>query len=138
MLDLTAQIIRLVLAVGIGGLVGIEREVSHKPAGLRTHILVCLGSTLATIISTYYYQMDPARIAAAIITGIGFVGAGAIIASGKQGVHGVTTAATIWITAAIGITIGVGAYALALFSAVLVMAVLGIASICKKKAKQPV
>jgi len=133
MLDLTEQLVRLVLAVVLGGLIGIEREKSHKPAGLRTHILVCLGAALATIISTYYYQMDPARIAAAIMTGIGFVGAGAIIASGRKGVHGVTTAATIWITAAMGIAIGTGAYALSIFSAVLVLAVLIAVRLRRKK-----
>lgn len=131
MIGLVEQIIRLMLGVGLGGLIGIEREKSHKPAGLRTHTLVCLGATLVTIISTYYYEMDPARIAAAIMTGVGFIGAGAIIASGKKGVHGVTTAATIWSSAAIGIAVGSGAYILSVFTTAIIVAVLSIARVKK-------
>lgn len=138
MISLTEQIIRLVLAVVLGGLIGIEREKSHKPAGLRTHILVCLGSTLATVVSTYYFQMDPARIAAAIMTGIGFIGAGAVIASGKTGVHGVTTAATIWTIAAIGIGIGIGAYVLTIFATIFVVVVLTVGLVGKKKVKRAI
>ena len=119
----TEQIIKLLIAIALGGIVGLEREKMHKPAGLRTHILVCIGAALATIVSVDYFGADPARIAAAIMTGIGFVGAGAIIASGKD-VHGLTTAASIWTIAAIGIAIGVGYYILASIAAVLVLVVL--------------
>src|SRR3989339_74410 len=117
------QIIKLVIALILGGIVGFEREKSHKPAGLRTHILVCLGAVLATIVSVDYFGADPARIAAAIMTGIGFIGAGAIIASGRD-IHGLTTAASIWVVATIGIAIGVGYYVLAAIAAVFVLMVL--------------
>jgi len=73
-------VLRLILAVVLGGIVGIERELVHKPAGLRTHMLVSLGSCLFTVISVCDFQMDPARIAAGIVAGIGFIGAGAVIA----------------------------------------------------------
>ena len=129
-------ILRLVISVTLGLMVGVERELSHKPAGLRTHILVCLGATLATIVSTYYYQVDPARIAAAIMTGIGFIGAGTIIASGTKGVHGLTTAATIWTTAAIGIAVGIGVYSLSVLTTILVVTVLTVAGIGKKRIKK--
>ena len=126
------QIIKLVIALILGGIVGFEREKSHKPAGLRTHILVCLGAVLATIVSVDYFGADPARIAAAIMTGIGFIGAGAIIASGRD-IHGLTTAASIWVVATIGIAIGVGYYVLAAIAAVFVLMVLLIGKVEKKK-----
>ncbi|MFQ6020976.1 MAG: MgtC/SapB family protein [Candidatus Aenigmatarchaeota archaeon] len=116
-------VIRLVAAVILGALVGIEREIVHKPAGLRTNILVCLGSSLITIVSTYYYTIDPARLAAGIVTGVGFLGAGAIIAT-KGEVKGITTAASIWAVAAIGITVGLGLYLLASVTAILVFIIL--------------
>src|SRR3989338_10116898 len=126
------QVIRLLIAVVLGAIVGLEREKRHKPAGLRTHILVCVGAALATIVSVDYFGADPARIVAAIMTGIGFVGAGAIIASGKD-VHGLTTAASIWVVATIGIAIGVGYYVLAAIAAVFVLMVLLIGKVEKKK-----
>lgn len=116
-------VIRLVAAVILGALVGIEREIVHKPAGLRTNILVCLGSSLITIVSTYYYTIDPARLAAGIVTGVGFLGAGAIIAT-KGEVKGITTAASIWAVAAIGITVGLGLYLLASVTAILTFIIL--------------
>ena len=89
----------LLLAVALGGVVGIERERIHKPAGLRTHMLVCLGSCLFTIISTSF-STTPAQIAAGIVAGIGFIGAGTIWAE-KDKVQGITTAASLWATAAV-------------------------------------
>jgi putative Mg2+ transporter-C (MgtC) family protein len=88
------------LAVLLGGVIGIEREITHKPAGLRTHMLVCLGSCLFTIISVHEFNVDPAKLAAGIVTGIGFIGAGAIIAE-RERVVGITTAASLWVTAAL-------------------------------------
>jgi len=117
------MIIKLLLAVALGILVGTEREISHKPAGLRTHALVSLGACLFTMVSIYYFDADPARIAAGIVTGIGFVGAGSIIAS-KGHVQGITTAASLWCVAAIGMAIGVGAYVLATVSVVLIFIIL--------------
>jgi putative Mg2+ transporter-C (MgtC) family protein len=105
---------RLLLAVVLGGLIGIEREQAHKSAGLRTHILVALGSTLITFIAVYGFENlggnSPevaSRIIANIIIGIGFVGGGAILRHGDQTV-GLTTASTLWLTSAIGIAIGMG------------------------------
>jgi putative Mg2+ transporter-C (MgtC) family protein len=114
-------ILRLVGAAVAGGLVGLEREVSDQPAGFRTHMLVALGSCLFTLISAYGFgtflgpdgdpqiRFDPTRIAAQIVTGIGFLGAGAILRYGTT-VRGLTTAASLWVVAAIGLAIGAGAY----------------------------
>jgi putative Mg2+ transporter-C (MgtC) family protein len=117
------MIVRLLLAVVLGILVGVEREISHRPAGLRTHALVSLGACLFTIISIDYFNMDPARVAAGIVTGIGFIGAGSIIAE-KGRVQGITTAASLWCVAAIGLAVGAGAYVLAVVSTVLVFGIL--------------
>src|SRR3989338_5155188 len=115
------QILKVVLATVLGGLIGWERERSHKPAGLRTHMLVCVGATLITIISINYFLDDYARIVAGIVTGVGFIGAGAIIAQGTKSVHGLTTAATLWTAAAIGICVGVGWYILSAITTVLII-----------------
>ena len=125
------MIARLLLAVVLGILVGVEREISHRPAGLRTHALVSLGACLFTIISIDYFDVEPARIAAGIVTGIGFIGAGSIIAE-KGHVQGVTTAASLWCVAAIGLAVGVGAYVLAVVSSALVFGVLWL-----RKAEKP-
>jgi putative Mg2+ transporter-C (MgtC) family protein len=111
---------RLTLAAVLGGAIGFERELRDREAGLRTHLLVCLGSALFTIVSAYGFRefltsgdqvirADPTRIAAQIVTGIGFLGAGAIIRQGLS-VRGLTTAATLWVAAAIGIAAGAGYY----------------------------
>lgn len=118
---------RLLLAAGLGAAVGLEREYRQKPAGLRTNILIALGSALFTILSILMgHESGTAdRIAAQIVTGIGFLGGGAILRSGNT-VHGMTTAATIWVNAAIGVAAGMGQYALATATAVLTLVVLGI------------
>ena len=122
--------VKLVLLIILGGLVGLEREVRQKSAGLRTHVLVCMGSCLIMLTSMHIFDiyknvatLDPARFAAGVITGIGFLGAGAIIRYGAA-VRGLTTAAGLWITAAIGLAIGSGFFAAAIVSTILVMAVL--------------
>ncbi len=114
MFNCTLILKRLLLAFILGGIIGLEREKKGQAAGLRTHILVCLGSCLVTIISLYIYELyqkstpvDPSRIAASIVTGIGFLGAGAIIRAGKD-VRGLTTAASIWISSALGMAVGIG------------------------------
>jgi len=114
-------------------IVGFEREMAHKPAGLRTHMLVCLGSCLFTIISLEF-AADPARIASGIVAGIGFIGAGAIIAEPDK-VVGITTAASLWITAAIGLTIGVGNYVLAAVAVLLALLTLFSRALFKKYIK---
>jgi len=121
----------LILAVLLGGIIGIEREITHKPAGLRTHMLVCMGSCLFTIISVHEFNVDPARLAAGIVTGIGFIGAGAIIAE-RERVVGITTAASLWVTAAIGLTVGVGNYLLASLATLLVFIILSSRLIFRK------
>jgi putative Mg2+ transporter-C (MgtC) family protein len=107
----TETLLSLLLAVAFGAIVGIEREISHKPAGLRTHMLVSLGACLFTMMSTSF-GAQPAQVAGGIVAGIGFIGAGTIWAE-KDKVQGITTAASLWATAAIGLTIGVSDYALA-------------------------
>ena len=104
-------VLRLILAAVVGGLIGIEREVSNRPAGLRTHILVTVGSALITLVSkdAFYGIGDPSRLAAQIVTGIGFLGAGTIIKTGNS-IKGLTTAASLWISAGIGIAVGAGYY----------------------------
>jgi putative Mg2+ transporter-C (MgtC) family protein len=113
-------LLRLGLAALLGGIIGVEREMREREAGLRTHMLVALGSALFTIVSAYGFRellnaggpvvrTDPTRIAAQIVTGIGFLGAGAIIRQGFS-VRGLTTAATLWMTAAIGMAAGAGSY----------------------------
>ena len=116
---------RLLLAAGLGAAVGLEREYRQKPAGLRTNILIALGSALFTILSIAmgHDSGTADRIAAQIVTGIGFLGGGAILRSGNT-VHGMTTAATIWVNAAIGVAAGMGEYALATATAVITLVVL--------------
>lgn len=110
--------LKLVLAVVLGGIIGIEREMRDKPAGLRTNIMICVGSTLFMSLSTRVAEMvggDPTRIAAQIISGIGFLGAGAVLHS-HGFVMGLTTAATIWVVAGVGMALGSGMYLVAVFA----------------------
>ncbi len=117
--------IRLLSALVLGGLIGLERQIHRRTAGLRTHILVSLGSCLIMLTSLYVFDiyksqtlLDPARIAAGVITGIGFLGAGAIIRD-RGGIKGLTTAASLWVVAGIGLAIGCGFYKAALFTTAL-------------------
>lgn len=122
--------VRILLAIALGGVIGFEREIKHRPAGLRTHILVSLGAAVFTLISISF-AVDPARIAAAIVTGIGFLGAGSIIST-RGHMHGITTAATLWIVASIGLSVGVGQYWIAIISTALVFAILQIKKVEEK------
>lgn len=117
--------LRLLLAAALGGAIGLEREYRHKPAGLRTNMLIALGSALFSVMSIDLGAAagSPDRIAAQVVTGIGFLGAGAILRSGEN-VHGLTTAATIWVNAAIGMAAGLGAYAVASVAAAITLVVL--------------
>jgi putative Mg2+ transporter-C (MgtC) family protein len=117
--------IRLLLAVVFGGLIGLERESHGRPAGFRTHILVSLGSTLVMMISTYGLgtistDYDPGRIAAQVISGIGFLGAGTIMREGAN-IRGLTTAASLWAVAGIGLAVGIGMYYAAAAATILVV-----------------
>ncbi len=120
-------VLKILLAAMLGGIIGLERELSHKEAGLRTNILIAVGSALITVLSFRIAAKaagsDPARLAAQIVSGIGFLGAGAIIQA-RFAVHGLTTAATIWTVAAIGIAVGSGFYLLAFLVTLLVVFVL--------------
>jgi putative Mg2+ transporter-C (MgtC) family protein len=120
----TSIILRLVMAILCGGIIGFERGRVGRPAGLRTHILVCLGSTLATLTNQYVFQTydvsDPTRLGAQVISGIGFLGAGTIIVTGRHQVKGLTTAAGLWATACMGLAIGIGFYKAAVVGCVLI------------------
>jgi putative Mg2+ transporter-C (MgtC) family protein len=125
-------IARLAVAAGLGAAVGVERELRDREAGIRTHLAVALGSALFTVVSAYGFEdfvsagspVDPTRIAAQIVTGIGFLGAGAIIRSGMS-VRGLTTAASLWIVAAIGMAAGAGYYWAAVVGTALTVFALG-------------
>ena len=117
---------RLLLAAAVGGVIGAEREVRRKSAGFRTNILIAMGSAVFTMMSISIaadWGGDSTRIAAQIVTGIGFLGAGAIIRTGRD-VHGLTTAATVWVNAALGIAVGAGAYHIAIIAGAITLIVL--------------
>ncbi|MDD4773469.1 MAG: MgtC/SapB family protein [Eubacteriales bacterium] len=125
-LSVETVILRLVLAFILSGLIGIERERRGRAAGLRTHILVCLGSAMTTMIGLYVtdalgYSSDPLRVGAQVISGIGFLGAGTILVRGNSYITGLTTAAGLWTTATIGLATGVGFYEGAVICAIIAM-----------------
>ncbi len=107
-------IVKIILALVLGGVMGLERQYNDKPAGYATNSIICVGATLFTILSLYMAEMggDPGRIAAQIVSGVGFLGAGAILREGNK-VSGLTTAAAVWLVAAIGMAVGFGQYVLA-------------------------
>ncbi len=122
------SVLRLFVATLLGGAIGLERELKHRPSGLRTNLLICFGSAMFTLLSyrlvgAFNSGADPTRIAAQIIPGIGFIGAGSILRD-KAGVSGLTSAATIFVVAGIGMAAGAGLYQTAIFSTVLVLACL--------------
>jgi putative Mg2+ transporter-C (MgtC) family protein len=134
-LSTAEALLRLLVAAGLGGAIGLERELRDHEAGFRTHLLVSLGACVFTLVSAYAWTdwtfstpsgvvFDPTRIAAQIVTGIGFLGAGAIIVRGIS-VRGLTTAATLWVVAGIGMAAGTGYYPVAVGAAVLVLVSLG-------------
>jgi putative Mg2+ transporter-C (MgtC) family protein len=126
MLTQVELIKRLLLAGVIGGLLGAERELRRKPAGFRTNILIALGCAVFTIVSITLSASTPDRVAAQIVTGVGFLGAGAIMREQSGGVHGITTAATVWVNAALGTAAGAGQYMLAITGGAVTLAVLAI------------
>lgn len=132
---------RLFLAVVLGGLIGLEREQHSHAAGFRTHILVCLGSALIMLLSAYGFsafvdeenvRIDPARLAAQVISGIGFLGAGTILRNGLS-ISGLTTAASLWVVAAIGLSVGAGFYLAAVVACVMVLISLYVLHIVERK-----
>jgi len=116
------MVLRLIIAAILGGIIGFEREYAEKPAGLRTLLVVCVGSALFTVVSIYGFgdKADAARIAAGAVVGIGFLGAGTIL-RGEGVVIGITTAATIWAVAAIGLAVGTGLYLVAVVTTVITL-----------------
>jgi putative Mg2+ transporter-C (MgtC) family protein len=134
-LETSDALLRLLVAAALGGAIGLERELRDHEAGFRTHLLVALGACVFTLVSAYAWTdwtfstregivFDPTRIAAQIVTGIGFLGAGAIIVRGIS-VRGLTTAATLWVVAGIGMAAGTGYYSVAMGATVLVLVSLG-------------
>ncbi len=128
--DTMNVLLRIILACVLGGLIGMERESVNRPAGFRTHILVCVGSTIVMLVGLYLVDeykyvtnVDPGRLGAQVISGIGFLGAGTILREGLT-VKGLTTAASLWTTACIGLATGSGFIIVAVFSSFLVLAIL--------------
>ena len=125
--------LRFVLAVICGGIIGLEREHKHRPAGFRTHILVCMGAASVMMTSQYLIELtksgatdfvcDPARLGAQVIAGIGFIGAGTIMVTKRRQVKGLTTAAGLWDSAIIGLAIGVGYYEAAVYATLLILTI---------------
>ncbi len=118
--------LRMLLAVICGGLIGVEREFKRRPAGFRTHILICLGATITTLTSQYLvlvlgYSTDIARLGAQVVSGVGFIGAGTIIVTRRQRVKGLTTAAGLWVVAIIGLALGGGFYEGGVLATVLIL-----------------
>lgn len=138
---LGAEMIPLGLAAILGGLVGIEREAANRPAGLRTHVLVCVGSALIMQVSTTMYEVtlargfgngDPGRIAAQVVSGIGFLGAGTIMREGLS-IRGLTTAASLWVVAGVGLAVGAGMYLEATVGAVMILLTLKTLSVVERR-----
>ena len=124
--SLLSVTVRMVLAVICGGCVGIEREFKRRPAGFRTHILICLGAAMTTLTGQYllltmHYYTDIARLGAQVVAGIGFIGAGTIIVTPKQRVKGLTTAAGLWTSAIVGLALGGGFYEGGLLTTALIL-----------------
>ena len=123
MVEYAEIILRLALSVVFGGLIGLEREVVHKPAGVRTHMLVSLGSALFVLVALTSIPEGIDKIIAGVATGIGFLGAGTIFKS-KNDVQGLTTAASVWTVAAVGLAVGLGYYLMTTIAVILVLIVL--------------
>lgn len=121
-------ILRLVCAMAIGGIIGLERGMKNRPAGMRTYMLVCVGSCLIMLTNQYLFQVsnsgDPMRLGAQVVSGIGFLGAGTIIVTKHNQIKGLTTAAGLWAAAGVGLALGVGFYEAALVAGFLIFAVL--------------
>ena len=125
-LTLLSVTVRMALAFLCGGLIGVEREYKRRPAGFRTHILICLGAAMTTLTSQYlcvaaHYYTDVARLGAQVIAGVGFIGAGTIIVTRRQRVKGLTTAAGLWTSAIVGLALGGGFYEGGILTTVLIL-----------------
>ena len=125
-INMVSVSVRMLLAVVCGGVIGMEREYKRRPAGFRTHILICLGAAMTTLTSQYlylymHYYTDMARLGAQVVAGIGFIGAGTIIVTRRQRVKGLTTAAGLWTSAIVGLALGGGFYEGAIFATALIL-----------------
>ena len=136
-LNVAAVALRLVLAMLFGGTIGFERGIRQRAAGLRTHMLLCVGSASTMLVSQFLYASygvgDPARLSAQVISGIGFLGAGTIIVTRRNEIKGLTTAATLWSTACMGLAVGVGFYECAMIMYILLIIILVFVSVLDKK-----
>ncbi len=133
------MLFRLLISAILGGAIGWERSQQHKPAGFRTHTLVSVGSALFMLVSLFMhreFQGDPGRIAAQVVTGIGFIGAGTIWVSGAS-VHGLTTAASLWTASGVGLAIGCGYYGAGICTTLIVLIILVLLSRLEEKLKSP-
>ena len=130
-------VFRIVCAVVIGGIIGIERSVKNRPAGLRTYMLVCVGACLIMMTNQYIYQMtntgDPMRLGAQVVSGIGFLGAGTIIVTKHSQIKGLTTAAALWAAACVGLALGIGFYEAAITAAMAIYCTLTILHTLERK-----
>ena len=136
-LNVLSVILRLVLALLFGGTIGFERGIRQRAAGLRTHMLLCVGSASTMLVSQYLYASygvgDPARLSAQVISGIGFLGAGTIMVTRRNEIKGLTTAATLWTTACMGLAVGVGFYECAMVMYILLIVILLFVNILDSK-----
>ena len=127
-LNMLSICLRILLSLAIGGILGVERGRKNRPAGFRTYVLVCLGAALVMMTNQYIYQTfgtsDPARLGAQVISGIGFLGAGTIMVTGRQQIKGITTAAGMWTAACCGLAIGIGFYEGAIIGGILVFLIM--------------
>ncbi len=135
-LTLLSVILRIVTAVVLGGAIGIERGMKNRPAGLRTYMLVCIGACIVMITNQYIFQVyksgDPTRMAAQVVSGIGFLGAGTILVTSHNQIKGLTTAAGLWASACVGLAIGIGFYEVALIGGLAIILVLTLMHIWDK------
>ena len=130
-LTIQVVILRIVIALILGGFIGIERGIKNRPAGFRTHILVCIGACLVMITNEYIFiaaggASDPTRMGAQVISGIGFLGVGTIFMTGKNTVQGLTTAAGLWAAACVGLAVGTGFYVGGILATLLILIVLAL------------
>lgn len=127
-LTVTEIILRVLISVVIGGLIGLERGMKNRPAGLRTYMLVCVGACVVMLTNQYTYQVyqvgDPVRMGAQVISGIGFLGAGTIVVTSRNQIKGLTTAAGLWTAGGIGLAIGIGLYEVAIAASAAVFIIL--------------
>lgn len=125
-----AVALRIVVAIIVGGLLGLERGMKNRPAGLRTYMLVCVGACIVMLTNQYIYQVyqagDPVRMGAQVVSGIGFLGAGTIVVTRRNRIKGLTTAAGLWTAAGVGLALGIGFYEVALVGGLAIFAVIAL------------